>query len=97
MLLLTPLDIDPAKMVSVRILTLGLLVACMACASSASSYKAAVVEHVTYSGHAGDTVETIKNKNLDIYQLHVEAAAKQKVQLIVFPEYGLVPGNMAFL
>jgi hypothetical protein len=54
-------------------------------APTAGSYSAAVVEHTVYQGHAGDSADVLKNKNLDMYQQHVELAAQAKVQIIVFP------------
>lgn len=54
-------------------------------------YVGAVAEHTTYVGSSSETTSSIMSKNLDLYEGLIALAASQKVQVLVFPEFGLAP------
>jgi predicted amidohydrolase len=61
---------------------------------SGADYVGAVVEHTTYQGTENETSDSKLSKNLDLYEQFVALSAKHKVQVLVFPEFGLTPGAM---
>jgi hypothetical protein len=71
---------------------------------AAGSYKGAVAEHAVYLGDGSQSIAELVSVNMDMYETHVQLAAGAGAQIIVFPEFGLVPvedgnrtniGNMA--
>ncbi|CAL1273193.1 unnamed protein product [Larinioides sclopetarius] len=55
-----------------------------------TSYTAAVFEH-TGTGSKNDSTADIVEKNLDFYKRAAEIARSKGADIIVFPEYGVVP------
>ncbi|XP_033749183.1 pantetheinase-like [Pecten maximus] len=79
-----------------KLLGPGLLVLCtLVCCPCTVAFKAAVYEHAVIFPPqrsrvlSRDSALTVMKKNLDVYNEKCKEAAAQKVQIIVFPEYGL--------
>jgi pantetheine hydrolase len=62
---------------------------------SSANYIAAVVEHEIYYGAEGDSSEQILDQNIELYEEFINLARMHKVQVIVFPEFGLTPVDVA--
>lgn len=60
-------------------------------AAAQNSYMAAVAEHEVFMGTDVDSGEYKLGKNLDLYEGLVSLARSKGVQILVFPEFGLVP------
>ena len=59
---------------------------------SASSYVGAVVEHSTFVGTKSvSDPKSILSTNLQMYENIIEVAKKQMANILVFPEFGLLP------
>lgn len=54
-------------------------------------YTGAVAEHAVYMGSGSDSISELVSVNMDMYERHVKRAAENGAQVIVFPEFGLVP------
>lgn len=59
----------------------------------AADYVGAVAEHTVFMGKDTDSSAYKLNVNLDIYANLTALASTRKVQILVFPEFGLVPAN----
>jgi pantetheine hydrolase len=55
-----------------------------------ADYVAAVAEHTTFMGNENDSNDYKKSMNLEIYENLTSLAAANGVQVLVFPEFGLV-------
>lgn len=56
-----------------------------------ADYIGSVVEHTVYQGTDSETDESKLNKNIELYEKLIALSAKQGVQVLVFPEFGLTP------
>jgi predicted amidohydrolase len=74
------------------LVTLCGLLAALLSTTVGADYIAAVAEHTTFTGSSSsDTPSYLLSKNLDIYEGLTSLAASKKVQILVFPEFGLTP------
>lgn len=72
------------------------LLGVIACVSRAqNTFVGAVAEHAVVMGSAGDSDEAKLQKNLDLYTGLVRLAKSKGVQILVFPEFGLVPNDQS--
>lgn len=70
---------------------LPLLLAAVLCFSVVAAFKAAVYEHVQVTDPSGDKNKTVK-ANLEAYEIATRNASKEKADIIVFPEDGILFG-----
>jgi hypothetical protein len=82
-----------SKMVASIVLCIFVLLSVLSCLSA--DYVGAVAEHTVYQGTDAETSEMKLEKNIEIYEGLISLAAKNGVQVLVFPEFGLTPGDMA--
>mmetsp|Transcript_43109 Transcript_43109/g.31492 ORF Transcript_43109/g.31492 Transcript_43109/m.31492 type:complete len:310 (+) Transcript_43109:77-1006(+) len=73
-------------------LVVVLVVILVGCAAQ-NLYTGAVAEINVDMGSEGDSASTKLEKNLDLYTNLVAVAKSKGVQILVFPEFGLVPAN----
>ena len=59
--------------------------------ATGGSYVGAVAEHAVFMGKGSEPVSDLVSVNMDMYERHVVLAAQNGAQIIVFPEFGLVP------
>lgn len=70
---------------------LPLLLAAVLCFTAVTAFKAAVYEHVQVTDPDGDRNKTVK-ENLKAYEIATQTASKEKADIIVFPEDGILFG-----
>lgn len=61
--------------------------------SAQNTFIGAVAEHAVYMGSDTDSSDVKLQKNLDLYTGLISLAKSKNVQIIVFPEFGLVPAD----
>ncbi len=67
------------------------LVTLLVISSAVGNYIGAVVEHTTFVGNGSQTSDSLLSVNIGLYENHISLASSHKVQVIVFPEFGLTP------
>ncbi|RYH21844.1 hypothetical protein EON65_20050 [archaeon] len=74
------------------IVFIPLILSLLACARG--DYVAAVAEHTVFMGQSSDTSSYKLQVNLDIYKNLTVLAKSRGAQVLVFPEFGLVPDTI---
>jgi phage terminase large subunit len=65
---------------------------CLCLYNANADYVGAVAEHTAYDGIYDESTASKLNKNIELYEAFTALAAEYKVQVLVFPEFGLTPG-----
>lgn len=64
------------------------------CTSGSADYVGAVVEHSVFMGSSADSSSHKLQVNLDLYANLTALAKTKNVQILVFPEFGLIPAEL---
>lgn len=59
-----------------------------------ASFIGGVAEHSVYMGDGTESVASLISLNLDIYERHIAVASNFGTQILVFPEFGLMPSTI---
>lgn len=73
---------------------IALLVALANVGVGLGDYVAGVVEHSTFMGSSSDSAEYKLKVNLDLYANLTALAKSKSVQILTFPEFGLIPAEL---